>query len=76
MFVIGGLRIARKRSPEIAVKKLSDNPMDIVFSLIEMDTKEVHLIFKRFRESKEEMFNKNNIFVSFFKPRVETPEKL
>src|ERR1035437_1165381 len=76
VFVIGGLKIARKRSPEIAVKKLSDNPMDIVFSLIEMDTKEVHLIFKRFHEAKEELFAKNNIFVSFFKPRVETPEKL
>jgi hypothetical protein len=76
VFVIGGLKIARKRSPEIAVKKLSDNPMDIVFSLIELDTKEVHLIFKRFHEAKEELFAKNNIFVSFFKPRVETPEKL
>ena len=76
VFVIFGLRIAKKRSPEIPVIKLSDNPMDVVFSIIDMDSNDVHVIFKRFHEEKEELQGTKNIYVSFYKPRVETPEKL
>ena len=76
VFVIFGLRIAKKRAPEIPVIKLTDNPMDVIFAIMEMDSNEVHLIFKRFHEEKEEILGKKNIYVSFYKPRIETPEKL
>lgn len=75
IFTIGGLKISRKRSPEIEVKKLSDNPMDIVFAIMENESNDVHLNFKRSKESKNEVNCDDHIYVSFYNPRVETPVK-
>lgn len=72
LFLIGGLKISKKRSPEIPVRKLSNNPMDIVFAIMEKEG-EVHLNFKRSKEDKERGANNNNIYISFYNPRIETP---
>jgi amino acid transporter len=74
IFIFLGYRISKTRSPEIASRIETNNPMDIVFALSEMDSKNVNIIFRRPKESDQYEQNKNSVFVTFYTPRLEKPD--
>ncbi len=74
-FLIAGLRISKFRAPEIPIRKITDSPMDVIFAIADIDSDEVHIHFKRPRENIEEGVNQNVIYVSFYSPRLDKPER-
>jgi len=73
-FLIAGLKISRTKAPEIPVRRITDSPMDVVFAIAEIDSNEVHIHFKRPKENIENL-DDNSIYVSFYSPRLDRPEK-
>lgn len=71
-----GLRISRYRAPDIAVRRATNNVMDVVFKIAEIENREVHIYFRRPYEDEPIAKSPNTIFVSFYSPRVEAPESL
>lgn len=74
LILIGGLRISKFRSPAIPSIRATQTAMDIIFSIIEMESNEVHIYFRRPKEFESEETQKNSIFISFYTPRIEQPE--
>ncbi|MFA3783327.1 APC family permease [Melioribacteraceae bacterium 4301-Me] len=74
LVLIAGIRIAKTRSPEIAVRKLSNSPMEIIFKIIEIKSKVVNIYFRRPREEEKGLNEDNSVYVSFYLPRTEMPE--
>ena len=76
IFLIAGLSIARKRSPEIKELRQTDSPMDLISWLGESDEPEIHLYFRRPNEQATAGFAKDvRAFVSFYSARQGIPEK-
>lgn len=71
--LILGLRIARYRAPEIPKRRATNNVMDVIFKIMEIESKDVHIYFRRPLESDPLMNNKNSLFVSFYTPRLDSP---
>lgn len=73
--VMAGIWISAKRAPEIPIRKLSKTPMDVIFAIADLPSDDVHIYFKRPKEEDELLKNPNNIFVSFYHPRLDIPEE-
>ncbi|MEN3038574.1 MAG: APC family permease [Candidatus Kryptonium sp.] len=73
-FLVAGLRISKFRAPEIPIRRATDNPMDVVFAIMDVESDEVHIHFKRPKESIENV-DSNAIYVSFYSPRLDRPER-
>ncbi len=73
-FLFAGLRISKFRAPEIPIRRITDSPMDVVFAIAESEADEVHIHFKRPKENIENV-DRNAIYVSFYSPRVDKPER-
>ncbi|CUS99263.1 Amino acid transporter [Candidatus Kryptobacter tengchongensis] len=73
-FLFAGLRISKFRAPEIPVRRSTDSPMDVVFAIADIDSDEIHIHFKRPKENIENV-DANSIYVSFYSPRLDRPEK-
>ena len=69
-----GIRISRHRAPDIPIRRVTNNVMDLVFTIAEIESREVHIYFRRPYEEDLIANAPNTIFVSFYSPRVETPE--
>lgn len=67
-----GLRVARRREPEIAERKRSDTPMEMILALAESDTEEFHVHFRRPQE--EMSLTPGAVYISFYSPRVGAPD--
>lgn len=65
--LIIGLKVARKREPEIAQRAQSDTPMEMVLYLAEHDTTHFDIYFRRPQEMLE--FVPGAAYISFFSPR-------
>jgi amino acid transporter len=76
IFIYLGFRIAKTRSPEIASRVETNNPMDIVFALTEMESKNVNIVFRRPKEHELIDDNKNSVYVTFYTPRLEKPQSI
>jgi amino acid transporter len=76
IFIYLGYRISKTRSPEIASRVETNNPMDIVFAMAEMETKNVNLVFRRPKEHELINDNQNSTYVTFYTPRLEKPESM
>lgn len=74
-FLFAGFRISRFRAPEIPIRRITDSPMDVVFAIAETESDEVHIHFKRPKEDIENV-NKDAIYVSFYSPRLDKPERI
>lgn len=73
LVIIVGLKIAKSRAPEIPIRKATNTAMDIIFKIIEIEEKDVHIYFRRPLE-KDSLKSKNNsIYVSFYSPRLDSP---
>ncbi len=75
-FVIGGIKIAKTRSPQIVRQRSTRTPLDIVFAIAESVSDEVHLNFKRLKESSADLNKEDVFYVTFYKPRLDDPQQL
>jgi amino acid transporter len=75
-FLFVGIRVAKKRAPEIKEIQQTDNPMELVFALAEYEGDEIHLFFKRPQESEMSQAPRSSAFISFYSPREGIPTKL
>jgi amino acid transporter len=71
--LILGIRISRYRAPDIPVRRKTNNVMDIVFKIADVEDKEVNIFFRRPLEEEQVVKKNNSIFISFYSPRVEIP---
>ncbi|MEW6004929.1 MAG: amino acid permease [Stygiobacter sp.] len=71
--ILAGLKIAKSRAPEIPKRRATNTVMDIIFKLMEIESKEVHIFFRRPLEKDITQDNNNSIYISFYSPRVDSP---
>ena len=71
-----GLKISKRKSPEIPVRKITKTPMDVIFAIEEISAPDVHLYLRRPTELESSEENINSLYVSFYTPRTEQPQNL
>ncbi|MFZ5948712.1 MAG: APC family permease [Stygiobacter sp.] len=71
--ILAGLKIAKSRAPEIPKRRATNTVMDIIFKLMEIESKEIHIFFRRPLEKDITQENNNSIYISFYSPRVDSP---
>ena len=77
IFLVAGLSIARRRSPERKELLQTDNPLDLITHLGSSDAETIHLYFRRPLESGMLRSEQEaRAFVSFYSPRQGIPAKL
>ncbi len=67
-----GLRVARRREPEIEERKRSDTPMEMILAMAESDTDIYHVHFRRPQE--DMALEPGSVYVSFYSPRQGAPD--
>jgi amino acid transporter len=70
-----GIRLSRYRAPDIPIRRQTNNVMDVIFRMYEIEGNEIHIYFRRPLEEDPMMKAKDSIFVSFYAPRIETPNE-
>jgi amino acid transporter len=75
-FLAIGLKVAKKRAPEIKQIKQTDVPLNMIFSIAESDMENVHIYFRRPQEASVEDKSTTSVFISLYSPRQGIPEKL
>lgn len=73
LVIIVGLKIAKSRAPEIPIRKATNTAMDIIFKIMEIEEKDVHIYFRRPLEKDSLKLKNNSIYVSFYSPRLDSP---
>lgn len=76
VFLYAGLRIAKRRAPEIPVRRATQNPMDVVFAMLDSPDDTVHLYFRRPSETELAEERSDCFYISFYSPRKDTPQRL
>jgi amino acid transporter len=76
VILILGIRISRYRAPDIPVRRQTNNVMDIIFRIMETESKEIHIFFRRPMEEETSTNDSNSIFISYYTPRLETPKSI
>ena len=71
--LILGIRISRYRAPDIPVRRVTNNVMDVIFKIMEFEGRDIHLFFRRPMEEETNTESGNSIFISYYTPRLETP---
>ena len=74
VILLAGIPFSRRYGPEVKQKRRSDYPMEMLLALGESDGP-VHVWFRRPGEG-ELIDEPGTVFVTFFSPRQEMPEKL
>ena len=74
IILLAGIPFSRRYGPEVKQKRRSDYPMEMLLALGESDGP-VHVWFRRPGEG-ELIDEPGTVFVTFFSPRQEMPEKL
>jgi len=74
--LIVGLRVAKRRAPEIIQFHKADNPLDLTIQIAEAGTSDFHILFRRPKDSSEINPAPNYAYVTFYSPRLATHEKL
>jgi amino acid transporter len=69
MLVLGFL-VARKRAPELKEIEQADTEMQLILSLAESDSPEVHFYFRRSEEPPGTAPKNNEAYITFYSPRV------
>lgn len=65
-----GFLVARKRAPEIKEIARADSEMDMILYLAESDDPDVHIIFRRSEEKEDTPPKANEVYITFYSPRV------
>ncbi len=72
--LILGIRISRYRAPDIPVRRVTNNVMDVIFRIVEIESKHINIFFRRPMEEDIHVNEANSIFISFYTPRLEVPQ--
>lgn len=76
-FQIIGFRVARRRAPEIKEFRKTDNPMQLMFQIAEVEPEvPFHIYFRRPKDMSEIDSSPTVAYVTLYSPRSGTPEKL
>ncbi|HLP16686.1 MAG TPA: APC family permease [Bacteroidota bacterium] len=76
-FLVVGLRVAKKRAPEIKHIQQTDVPLNMIFYLAESDTEEIDIYFRRPLENAPEHKGATSVYISLYSPRQGgIPEKM
>ena len=70
IMLVLGLLVARKRAPEIKEIEQADTEMQMVLYLAESEDPQVHLFFRRSEEPPQAAPKGNEVYVTFYSPRV------
>jgi amino acid transporter len=66
-----GFLVAKKRAPELKQLEKGDSEMEMILFLAESKAKEIHLFFRRLKETeKAKDYKDNEVYISFFSPRL------
>jgi amino acid transporter len=65
-----GFLVARKRAPELKHIGQADSEMEMILYLAESEAPEVHIFFRRSEEPGETGPKDNEVYITFFSPRV------
>jgi hypothetical protein len=77
IFQIVGIRVAKRRAPEIEQFKKTDSPMDVIFRIAEADeSKPMHIYFRRQKDTTPIIDDPNVAYVTLYSPRSGSPAKL
>lgn len=68
--LLAGFLIARKRAPELRQIEQAENEMEMILYLAESDADTVHLFFRRSEESEKTRIKDNEVYITFYSPRV------
>lgn len=75
-FLFVGLRVASKRAPEIKEIKQTDQPLNMIFYLVESESETVNVYFRRPKEHAPRIGDASSVFISLYHPRQGIPEKV
>lgn len=76
VFLLIGLRVARKRAPEIKEIQQTDQPLNMIFHLVESEAENLHIYFRRPKEHGPQVDDSSSAFISLYHPRQGIPEKV
>lgn len=76
VFMIIGIRVAKRRAPEIAHFHQTDNPMSLIFQCAESEAGMFEIIFRRPKDSTPLLPDRNIAYVTFYSPRAGSPVKM
>ena len=74
--LIVGIIVAQKRTPEKIEIEKAEKLMDLIFYIAESDKDDVHIYFKRPKDLEMNKMYDLTVFVSFFSPRQEIPQRI
>lgn len=76
VFLVIGLKVAKRRAPEIIEFHKTDNPLDLTFQIAEAEVDDFHIFFRRPKDKSEVNPAKNYAYITLYSPRLATHEKL
>lgn len=76
LFLIIGLRVAKRRAPEIVHLQKTDNPMTLIFQCAETEDQMHHIYFLRPKDHEHILHDPSVSYVTFYNPRAGAPEKV
>ncbi len=76
VFLLIGLRVARKRAPEIKEIAQTDQPLNMIFYLVESEAENINIYFRRPNEHAPQVDDTSSAFISLYHPRQGIPEKV
>lgn len=76
IFLFIGLRVAQKRAPEIKEIQQTDQPLNMIFYLVDSEAENLHIYFRRPKEHAPQIDDKSSAYISLYHPRQGIPEKV
>jgi amino acid transporter len=70
LMLIAGFLVARTRAPELKHIEQADTEMEMILYLAESEAPEVHLYFRRSEERDQTVPKENEVYITFYSPRV------
>ena len=70
VMLLMGFLVAKKRAPELRQIEKGDNEMDLILYLAGSEEPEIHLFFRRSEESEKASVKKNEVYITFYSPRI------
>ncbi len=76
VFLLIGLRVAQTRAPEIKEIQQTDQPLNMIFHLVESEEENIHVYFRRPKEQTLQVDELSSAYISLYHPRQGIPEKV
>lgn len=76
VFLFIGIRVAKKRAPEIKEIAQTDQPLNMIFYLVESEAENINIYFRRPNENAPQVDDSSSAFISLYHPRQGIPEKV